>query len=422
MGIDGLWKVSTSGSRPYERFASATLIPSSQLLGGAVVNESLRTLSIREGFEARSERLLRVGVDASIWIQQVQQVFLKGHAQAGENPELRTLFYRLAMLAERPIHLVFVFDGPLRPPIKRKKQVKVAPHWLMEGMQRFIDAFGYAWLEAAGEAEAELAQMNKLGIIDVVLTEDSDALVFGAHTVVRNYKRTDPDVVAVYRATSILRDEGLSVGDLVLLALLLGSDYDPSGLRHCGPRIARGLARYGLGRSLYAALCSSSNEELANFLPRWRTTLREKLRFDPNHFIGRQCPALAASIPQNFPDVSIARLFISPAVLDPARYADLAAPRAMDLSCLGKLCELYFTWGNHAEILNTFRTSVWPGEAVRMLIMEGLKDRRRGEVSDHAKMRSYSDIFVGAATPERGCSLSRRAGCERIHTVSCPAG
>ncbi len=39
--------------------------------------------------------------------------------------------------------------------------------------------------QAAGEAEAELAQMNKLGIIDAVLTEDSDALVFGAQVVIR---------------------------------------------------------------------------------------------------------------------------------------------------------------------------------------------------------------------------------------------
>lgn len=39
--------------------------------------------------------------------------------------------------------------------------------------------------QAAGEAEAELAKMNELGVIDAVLTEDSDALVFGAQVVIR---------------------------------------------------------------------------------------------------------------------------------------------------------------------------------------------------------------------------------------------
>jgi hypothetical protein len=39
-------------------------------------------------------------------------------------------------------------------------------------------------LQAPGEAEAELAQLNKLGIVDAILTDDSDALVFGAKTVI----------------------------------------------------------------------------------------------------------------------------------------------------------------------------------------------------------------------------------------------
>ncbi|KAI0324840.1 PIN domain-like protein, partial [Cubamyces sp. BRFM 1775] len=273
-----------------------------------------------------------------------------------------------------PLHVIFVVDGPLRPHMKRKKKVKTAPHWLTEGMQQFARAFGYAWIEAAGEAEAEMARMNQLGVIDLVLTEDSDALVFGALTVARNpsYKRTDTDTLAVYRASDILRDEGLSRGDLLLLALLLGSDYDPSGLPRCGSTIARGLVRYGLGRSLYAAILSSSDAELATFVPRWRSSLCEKLRTDPSNLIGRQCPSLAASVPHTFPDANVARLFGSPTVLNPERYADILMPSPMNISRIGELCELYFTWGSRAEILKTFRTSLWPGEAVRMLILEGL--------------------------------------------------
>lgn len=40
-------------------------------------------------------------------------------------------------------------------------------------------------IQAPGEAEAELAQLNKLGFIDVVITEDSDTLAFGATCVLR---------------------------------------------------------------------------------------------------------------------------------------------------------------------------------------------------------------------------------------------
>jgi 5'-3' exonuclease len=39
--------------------------------------------------------------------------------------------------------------------------------------------------QAPGEAEAELAELNSRGIIDAVLTKDSDTLVFGAQYVIR---------------------------------------------------------------------------------------------------------------------------------------------------------------------------------------------------------------------------------------------
>jgi len=41
------------------------------------------------------------------------------------------------------------------------------------------------WHKAPAEAEAECAKLQKLGIVDAVWTEDSDALMFGATTVLR---------------------------------------------------------------------------------------------------------------------------------------------------------------------------------------------------------------------------------------------
>lgn len=39
--------------------------------------------------------------------------------------------------------------------------------------------------QAPGEAEAELAYLNQQGVIDAVLTDDVDALIFGAKTVIK---------------------------------------------------------------------------------------------------------------------------------------------------------------------------------------------------------------------------------------------
>jgi len=39
--------------------------------------------------------------------------------------------------------------------------------------------------QAPGEAEAELAYLNRKGHIDAILTDDSDAFIFGAQTIIK---------------------------------------------------------------------------------------------------------------------------------------------------------------------------------------------------------------------------------------------
>ncbi|KAG1818447.1 PIN domain-like protein [Suillus subaureus] len=57
--------------------------------------------------------------------------------------------------------------------------------WLTEPFKHFAQTLGFAVHDAAGEAEAELAALSHSGVIDVVITKDSDALVFGASHVFR---------------------------------------------------------------------------------------------------------------------------------------------------------------------------------------------------------------------------------------------
>jgi len=41
------------------------------------------------------------------------------------------------------------------------------------------------YLQAPGEAEAELAYLNRIGVIDGILSDDVDNFLFGATTVIR---------------------------------------------------------------------------------------------------------------------------------------------------------------------------------------------------------------------------------------------
>ncbi|KAJ7181888.1 PIN domain-like protein, partial [Mycena filopes] len=97
---------------------------------------------------------------------------------------LQKIFYQLCNFSSAPVTLVFVFDGPGRPSMKRGTTVVHHPLWLIDHLKTMIKAFGYHFYDAPGEAEAELAHLNASGRIDAVITEDSDAFLFGAHFVI----------------------------------------------------------------------------------------------------------------------------------------------------------------------------------------------------------------------------------------------
>jgi Holliday junction resolvase YEN1 len=82
---------------------------------------------------------------SSTWFYECQVFSSRGrqHLQAGQNPELRVLFYRLAALSRLPISAVFVFDGDRRPKSKRGKAVRTFPHWLTTSFRKLAEAYGF---------------------------------------------------------------------------------------------------------------------------------------------------------------------------------------------------------------------------------------------------------------------------------------
>lgn len=95
-----------------------------------------------------------------------------------------------------------------------------------------LKLFGIPYLEAPMEAEAQCAFLNIEKIVDGIITEDSDAFLFGAHTVYRKLF-ADGRFAEVYETKDIKSSLGLDRKQLIRLAYLLGSDYTP-GVRGVG--------------------------------------------------------------------------------------------------------------------------------------------------------------------------------------------
>jgi holliday junction resolvase YEN1 len=104
-------------------------------------------------------------------------------------------------------------------------------------IKALIRAFGFVEWDAPGEAEAECALLQSRGIVDLVITEDVDCLMFGATKVAREIpdkkKRSH-----VFLYSNVEFVTGLDRDGLVLVAMMSGGDYLPAGVPKCGPKTA----------------------------------------------------------------------------------------------------------------------------------------------------------------------------------------
>ena len=163
----------------------------------------------------------------------------------------------------------------------------------------------------------------------------------------------------------------LDEDSLLLVALLAGGDYD-HGVPGCGARIAHGLARHGLGRSLRELLVSYSGTLREKHLATWRNTLREELRSDSGGFLGRTFPKVADNVSDKFPDPKVIELYTNPLTSWSSRYTGPVPNVSIWIPCEPKVheisvfCKEHFSWDT-PYLSKKFASLLWSGIAFRMI-------------------------------------------------------
>lgn len=198
---------------------------------------------------------------------------------------LSGLLYRTSNLLELGIKPVYVFDGapPVLKAVEIKRRMKVKEEalvqyeralregrtqearvyaqatshlkdYMTEDSKKLLDLMGVPWVQAPSEGEAQAAHLARQGRADYCASQDYDSLLFGAPKFVRNitisgrrklpsknmYIEVIPEVVVL---EEVLKECGITYEQLIDVGILIGTDFNPDGIRGLGPKTALKLVK-----------------------------------------------------------------------------------------------------------------------------------------------------------------------------------
>ncbi|RLG13787.1 MAG: flap endonuclease-1 [Candidatus Nanohalarchaeota archaeon] len=190
---------------------------------------------------------------------------------------LAGLFWRNLKLLKQDIKIIYVFDGKA-PALKkdtqkqrRQRREEAYEKWqkekeagnlelaakyakistfltdeMIEDAKVLLRAMGIVCIQALSEGEAQAAFMaKKHGFY--CCSQDYDAIVFGAPVLVRNLNansmygiKVQPEIIYQKKVLEVL---GISSDDLINLAILCGTDFNPKGINGLGAKKSLALVK-----------------------------------------------------------------------------------------------------------------------------------------------------------------------------------
>ena len=225
-----------------------------------------------------------IAVDTSLFLYQFLSIIRQRDgtplmdSKGRVTSHLSGLFNRTMSLLDKGIKPVFVFDG--KPPdLKRKEQEKrmqlkeeakakyeeAVQEEDVEAMRKYamrtskltsemvretkelVQAMGLPIVQAPCEGEAQAAYIAQKGDAYAIASSDADSLLFGAPKIVKNlavtgrrkktkaltYVTIKPELIEL---DEVLNSLGVDRDQLIALCMLVGTDYNPGGIKGLGPK------------------------------------------------------------------------------------------------------------------------------------------------------------------------------------------
>lgn len=196
---------------------------------------------------------------------------------------LSGLFYRNTALLSEGIKLIYVFDGEYHPLKDKTHEIRqdakdaaqekfhtALEEEDIEAMGRYsrgfskltgemideskelLSAMGIAIVQAPGEGEMQCSYLVKSGQAYAVASQDYDALVVGGTKLIQNLtlarkRKTSAGFVyispEIIDYEKVLNELCIDADQLICLAILVGTDFNPGGVKGIGPKKALTLVR-----------------------------------------------------------------------------------------------------------------------------------------------------------------------------------
>ena len=209
----------------------------------------------------------RIAVDTSIYM----------YRYSGEGALLENMYLMASVFRHYDIHAVFIFDGPPPPQktelieLRRKKkdlakkqydalveiikEKKNAPSASVEtteiddiedtmrelkkqfvrlrdcditNVKELLVSFGFATIDAEGEADVLCAKLSIKKRVDACLSDDTDMFVYGCPVVLRHISLLNHSVVS-YDTREILKKLALTQQEFKMMCVVCGTDYTQTG-------------------------------------------------------------------------------------------------------------------------------------------------------------------------------------------------